>query len=64
MLVSEEVLCKFDMLSTKIESVTPLKLEDIILGLGAYFSPVNVLSQKNCVMRHGTKKPHKLKVGR
>ena len=44
MLVSGEVLCKFDILFTKIESGTPLKLEDIILGLGAYFSPVNVLS--------------------
>ena len=42
-----------------IKNITYLK--HIILGLGRYVSPVNVLSKQNRAMRHGTSKPCELK---
>ena len=44
------------------ESENPLTVEDIILVLGSYFTPVNSLSKKKSVMRRGTNKPRGLKV--
>ena len=37
------------------EGTNPLTFENIILGLAAYFSPVDFLSNKNRVMRCGLK---------
>ena len=37
-------------------------LNRVILGLGTYLFPVNALSKKKRMMRHGMSKPHKLKV--
>ena len=36
-------------------STTLENLKNIILGLGTYFFPGNVLSKKKCAMRHGFK---------
>ena len=43
MLVHGESLRQFDVLSSDLEGVTPVTLEYIILGLGAYFFPINAL---------------------
>ena len=32
------------------------------MGLGAYFFPINALSEKKCTMCHGIRKPRRLKV--
>ena len=62
--VRGEVLHQFDALSNEVEGATPTTLENIILGLGTYFFPVNALSKKNCVMRRIIRKPRGLKVRR
>ena len=60
-LVRVEALCQFDMFSAEVGSATPENLMSIILGLGTYFSPVNVLSNKNRVMRRGMRMTCSLK---
>ena len=39
-------------------------MEAIILVLVVYFLPVNYLSNKNCAVRRGMRKPHRLKARR
>ena len=58
------VLRHFDSLSAGVESTNPLTLEAIVLELGAYFFPVNSLLQKKRTMRHGIRKPFRLKLRR
>ena len=53
---------QFDTLSSDVEIGTPLTAETIILGLGAYFLPVNSLYNQKPAMQRGTRKPHGLKV--
>ena len=43
-----EALRQFDLMSSDMESKNPLKAEDISLGLGTYFLPVNSISNKKC----------------
>ena len=43
------------------ESANPLTVEEIILGLGSNFFPVNFLSKQKRAMRRGMKKPRRLK---
>ena len=61
-LVCREALRQFDTLSSDVEIGTPLTAETIILGLGAYFLPVNSLYNQKPAMQRGTRKPHGLKV--
>ena len=44
------------MLSAEVGITTLENLKNIILGLGMYFPPVDALSKKKHVMRHGMKK--------
>ena len=60
-LVRGEALHQFESLSADAESTKPLAVEAIILGLGSYFSRVNLLLKKNCAMHRGMKNPHRLK---
>ena len=53
---------QFDNLSSVVKSTNPLTVEAIILGLGAYFFPVNSLSKKKRAMRRIMRKPRGLKV--
>ena len=62
MLVRVEVLCQFDLLSDHMEGTNPLTSENIILGLAAYFPPVNSPPKKKRAMRRGTRNPRVLKV--
>ena len=64
MIVCEEEIYQFDLLSDDVESTNPLMVEAIILGFGAYFFPVNFLSKKKRVMRRGMRKPRGLKLRR
>ena len=43
-------------------SATKANLNHIILGLGTFFSPVNILSKQNHVMCRGMGKSRRLKV--
>ena len=61
-LVRGEVLRQFDTLSAEVEGATPVTLAYIILGLGTYGFPVNVMSKQKCTMRHGIRKTCALKV--
>ena len=45
-----------------VEGTNPLTVENIILGLGLYFYPVNLLSKQKRVMRHGMRNTQILKV--
>ena len=45
-LVCGEVLYQFDLLSEFVEGMNLLTVKTFILGLDAYFFPVNVLSKK------------------
>ena len=58
------MLCQFDTLSAQVESSRPVTLASIILGLGVYCSPVNVLSKKKRTMCHGMRDQHSLKMRR
>ena len=51
------------MFSAEVESTRPESLKSIILGLGKYFLPVNVLPKQKHAMLHGMSKPRGLKVG-
>ena len=51
-------MCQYDTLSSDIESGTSLTLEDIILGLGTYFFPVNEPLKQKRVMHYGMRKLH------
>ena len=46
----------------EVGSTTSENLKSIILGLGMYFPPVNVLSKQKRAMRRRMMKPHGLKV--
>ena len=61
-LADREAICQFGSLLAEVESTNPLTTEDIILGLGAYFFPVNSLSKQKRVMRRGVRKPRVLKL--
>ena len=63
-LVRGEVLRQFDGFSDEVENTSPETLSSIILGLGAYFFPVNDLSKQRHAMRRGIRKPRGLKVRR
>ena len=43
MLLHREALCQFDALSAEVESASPEALTYDILGLGAYFIPINAM---------------------
>ena len=55
------MLRKFDLLYADVESENHLTVEDIILGLGGYFSCSFKLKQKRA-MRRGMRKTNGLKV--
>ena len=61
-LVCGEVIHQYDLLSTDVDSTQHLTVEAIILGLGAYFSPVNLLLNKKRSVCRGMRNPHGLKV--
>ena len=46
----------------EVVSKTIPHVQNIILGLGTYFFPVNALSKQNRTMRRGTNKPRSLEV--
>ena len=54
-LVRGEALRQFDSVSSDVEITNPLIVEAIVLGLGAYFFPINLLSNKKRAMRCGTR---------
>ena len=58
------MLRQFDGFSDEVENTSPETLSSIILGLGAYFFPVNDLSKQRHAMRRGIRKPRGLKVRR
>ena len=64
MIVCEEVLHQLNMLSSEVKSTTLEHLKSIILGLRAYFFPVNALPEQQCMIRRGMRKPHSVKVRR
>ena len=57
-----EALSQFDALSAKVVSTSPETLSLIILGLGAYFFPVNTMSNQKRLLHRGTRNPRGLKV--
>ena len=59
-----EALYQFGLFSSKVECVNPLNVEDIVLGLALYFSPVNSLSNQKRLLCHGMRKPRGLKFRR
>ena len=61
-LVHGEALRQFDTLSAEVESDTQENLTSIILGLGAYFFPVNAPSMWKRAMRRRSRKPYGLKL--
>ena len=63
-LLQGEALHQLEMLSVPVRSTTIANLNHVILVLGAYFSPIDVLSKLNCGMRHGMRKSCELKVRR
>ena len=54
----------FGLLYADVKITNPLTVEAIILGLGAYFFPVNLLPKQNHAMRRGMRKMRGLKVRR
>ena len=64
MLVSGEALHQFYSLSADVKSTNHLTVEDIILGLGAYFFPVNFLSKQECAILRVMRKPRGIKLRR
>ena len=60
-LVRGEALLQFDSLSDDMAGVNPLNVEDIILGLVLYFSPVNYLSNQKRTMCRGMSNPRGFK---
>ena len=58
-----EMFRQLDMMSVGVGSTNTTDLTRTILGLSTYFS-INVLSKQTCVMRHGMRKPHELKLRR
>ena len=63
-LLCGEVLCQFDTLCAQVVITTIAHLNQVILSLCTYFSPVNFLSKEKRMMRRGMRKKHKLKVKR
>ena len=61
-LVCEEALHQFDTFYYEVGSDTPENLTSIILGLGTYFLPVNVLPNKKRAMPRRMSTPWGLKV--
>ena len=59
-----EALRQFDSLSDDVEGVNPLNVENIILGLVLYFSPVNSLSNQKRTMCRGMINPRGFKCRR
>ena len=57
-LVRGKALRQFETLSAEIGSSTPENLTSIILGLGAYFFPVNDIPKQNHTKHHGMRRPH------
>ena len=55
MLVRREALHKFDTLYYELGTATIENLMSIILGLGTYFLPVNVMSKKTRAMPRRTR---------
>ena len=52
-LVQEGELCQFDLMCADVESANPLTEEAIILGLGSYFPPINLILMQKRAMRRG-----------
>ena len=61
-LLRGEALHQLDTFCVEAGSTTTTHLNRIILGLGTYFFPIYVLSNKNHAMRRGMRKPKELKV--
>ena len=61
-LVRGEALRQFDLISSYMEGMNPLKVETVILGLATYFFTVNSLSKQKCMMRRGSRNLRGLKV--
>ena len=53
---------QFYTLCVQLGSTTMAHLNQVILGLGMYFTSVNALSKQKRVMRHGMRKTHELKL--
>ena len=58
-LVQEGELCQFDLICADVESANPLTAEAIILGLGSYFPPINLILMQKRAMRRGMRKLQK-----
>ena len=63
-LLRGEALHKFDTLCDQVRSTNITNLSRILLGLGTYSSPVNMLSKQKCVMHRGMSNTCELKVRR
>ena len=50
-------LRKFNILCVQVGGITMSNLNQIILGLGTYFNPVNALTKQKCEMHCGMKNP-------
>ena len=61
-LLHGEALCQFDTFCDQVESMTMAHLNRVILGLGNYSPPVNLLSKQKRVMHCRTRNLRKLKV--
>ena len=59
-----ESLINFDILCVQFGSTTMAHLNQVILGLGMYYFPVNSLSKKKIVMHNGIRKTRELKLRR
>ena len=59
-LLCVEAIFQFDTFCAHMGSTTTTHLNQIIFGLGTYFSAVNMLSQKTCEMRRRTMNPLEL----
>ena len=62
MILNKEALQQFDNLCAQVGSTTISNLNEVILGLGTHFTPVNEFPKQKRVMRCGMKNSRKLKV--
>ena len=62
MILLRENLHQFNNLHDQVESTTTTYLNQVILGLCAYFRPMDALSQQKLLMRRGMRKTHNLKL--
>ena len=62
-LLRGKVFRKLEILCAQIGSTDMTHLNQVLFGLGMYFSSVKNLSKQKRVMHHGMRKPRKVEVG-